>query len=204
MTCLPWDSSTVTSWGSEPSTSDVFPSGGNASPTPAAPAARRRPSSARDARREGGVRARLLEALQSAYPDALTPEEWMTVGGRCAPSRIGELVDAGWPVETEHREDGAHYRLQSTVRGQPRKKAWGVRVVAYEGAEGTPRPAAYTADVSDAATGEAVAERIAVLLQTDPVLVQLLQESRPQETVPEPEPVWGLDELVEAIRGGPR
>lgn len=73
----------------------------------------------------------VLDALVAAYPDPVSPAELQLIAGRPYPSRIGELRDRGWLIETVYAggpDASPSYRLRSPERGAPDPVQWGLRV----------------------------------------------------------------------------
>lgn len=64
------------------------------------------------------TRTAVLDALRNAFPGAVGPDALFALAGRPYPSRIGELRDQGWQIETGH-EATPSYRLISMIQGTP-------------------------------------------------------------------------------------
>jgi len=81
----------------------------------------KKPTTARSATRQA-----VLEALRAAFPDPVGPDAMFRIAGRPYPSRIGELRDRGWDIETGP-EPIPSYRLVSMSKGPPDPTGWGLK-----------------------------------------------------------------------------
>lgn len=99
------------------------------SPTPELPRVEPTPTEEEEPVLDGRAQ-RTLALLREHFPEWVGPNELRMVGGSKYQSRIGELREAGYQVETSATAEGerASYRLVSETRLRPDTVRWGVHV----------------------------------------------------------------------------